>query len=198
MTKIGILAFGSIITDPGSEIEEATDRKFSEIETDFKIEFSRTSEKRAGAPTLAVHEAGSTVLATLFVLNDGISCNEAKNILFRRETNKVGNTESIYRVTNWMEIKESKASNLCDVILYASMIPNIDSPTAKELATLAVKSSKDKSNHSSEKRRDGIQYLYDVKRLGIKTPMMKAYELEILKLLQVETLEEAIQKTSLK
>lgn len=197
MAKIGILAFGSIITDPGVEIEDATERKISQIETDFKIEFARKSQKRADAPTLAVIESGASVMATLFILKDTISCDEAKDILFRRETNNVDKKYTKYKQVDWMEIEESKASNLCDVILYASMTSNIDNPTAKGLAELAIYSAKNKNNHYGKKRRDGIQYLYDVKEMGIRTPLMESYEQEILNMLEVDSLLEAIQKTSL-
>jgi hypothetical protein len=44
-------------------------------------------------------------------------------------------------------------------------------------------------------RADGIQYLYEAKTMGIKTPLMDQYEAEILHLLNVKSLEAALTKT---
>jgi cation transport regulator ChaC len=52
MSKLGILAFGSLINHPGWEIEEAIIARKSGIRTPFGVEFARKSRKRAGAPTL--------------------------------------------------------------------------------------------------------------------------------------------------
>jgi len=46
MAKLGILAFGSLIDDPGWEIEEAIIARKSGIRTPFAVEFARKSKKR--------------------------------------------------------------------------------------------------------------------------------------------------------
>jgi cation transport regulator ChaC len=87
--KLGILAFGSLIDRPGWEIEEAIGARKSGIRTPFRIEFARTSRTRAGAPTLVpVDAGGSPVLANIFVVD--LSEQEAKDRLWRRETDRVG------------------------------------------------------------------------------------------------------------
>ena len=49
---IGILAYGSLIDDPGREIEPLIIRRLKGVETPFQIEFARSSSTRDGAPTL--------------------------------------------------------------------------------------------------------------------------------------------------
>jgi hypothetical protein len=54
MPRIGILAFGSLIGNPGDEIaalEIAAERRHGVL-TPFPVEFARSSTKRGGAPTL--------------------------------------------------------------------------------------------------------------------------------------------------
>ena len=49
---IGILAYGSLIDDPGDEIKPLVKQKIEGVETPFAIEFARSSKSRNGAPTL--------------------------------------------------------------------------------------------------------------------------------------------------
>jgi cation transport regulator ChaC len=197
MRRIGILAFGSIITNPDTEIEDATEVKVSGITTDFEIEFARKSMSRNDAPTLAVvKHGGASVQGTLFILKENITMMDAKNILFRRETNKVGDTSVNYSTPReWMEIKQSQVKHpLCEIIIYASMTPNLPNPSSRELAVLAIRSA-EKYPMKNNVRADGIQYLYEAKTMGIKTPLMDQYEAEILHLLNVKSLEAALTKT---
>lgn len=43
---VGILAFGSLIDDPGKEIEAALVGRKANVVTPFNVEFARTSKKR--------------------------------------------------------------------------------------------------------------------------------------------------------
>lgn len=136
-----------------------------------------------------VTTGGATVEGKLFILKDEITLEEAKNILLRRENNKVGiESEKYTKARSWMEIKEHSPRNGCEKIIYASMTQNITNPTATELAKLAIESTK-KHPMKNDSRADGIQYLFDMKQLGIKTPIMEQYEAEILKQLEVDSLE---------
>jgi len=67
MTTVGILAYGSLIADPGPEIEPAIVDRIK-CETPFKVEFARTSKRRAGAPTLVPYKAGGQVSSELLVV----------------------------------------------------------------------------------------------------------------------------------
>lgn len=50
MSTVGILAYGSLIEEPGKEIEPRIIRRINDIETPFPIEFARSSKSRGGAP----------------------------------------------------------------------------------------------------------------------------------------------------
>ena len=82
---IGILAYGSLIGDPGPEIEPHITRRIA-CRTPFKVEFARTSRTRKGGPTLVPYEKGSPVAAQILVVN--VSLKEATDWLYRRETRK--------------------------------------------------------------------------------------------------------------
>ncbi len=197
MRKVGILAFGSVMYDPKKEIEDATESRVSGVITEFKVEFARSSKTRARAPTLAVvQDGGAFVQGTLFILKSNISLSEAKNILFRREMNKTGDLSLEYLgVRDWIEIKQTRAILDCSDIIFASMIPNISNLTPKRLAELAIASADEGPTDKEGNRRDGIQYLYDIRKMGISTPLMKPYENEVLSLLHVDSLEKALEVT---
>lgn len=74
------------------------------------------------------------------------------------------------------------------------MKQNIPIPTAKLLAELAISSTK-KHPMKNGARADGIQYLYNVKKMGIATPLIADYEKEILTQLGVDSLGHALEKT---
>jgi len=98
MNKIGILAYGSLINDPGEELKKYIIDKIPVI-TPFKVEFARKSIGRDEAPTLVPVEKGGTyVKAILLVLEEGVSEEEAKNMLYRREINKPGVLNKVYKV----------------------------------------------------------------------------------------------------
>lgn len=58
MTKtIGILAYGSLINNPGPELEKVI-VTILDTTTPFGIEYGRKSVKRGGAPTLTISRTG--------------------------------------------------------------------------------------------------------------------------------------------
>jgi hypothetical protein len=192
MKTIGILAFGSLIDNPGKEIEAVLVGRRRKVMTPFRVEFARKSIKRGYAPTLVpVHSGGSPVQAQILLVDT--SEQDAKDRLWRRETNKVGqgghykhhpdpgpNTLIIDRYDNFQDIA---------VVLAARFAATINPLSAEHLAYLAIK-----SVASTEAGRDGIAYLIDAKRNGITTPLSSAYEREILQRTQTRDLEEALRK----
>ncbi|MBC6491720.1 hypothetical protein BC349_11720 [Flavihumibacter stibioxidans] len=58
MDTIGILAYGSLIEDPGQMISDLIIKKISTV-TPFPVEYARISSPRDGAPTLIPFEAGN-------------------------------------------------------------------------------------------------------------------------------------------
>lgn len=89
--QLGILAFGSLILDPGIEIGPRVVKRIK-VKTPFAVEFAKYSRgTRAGAPTLSpVTRGGAPVNAMILVLKEGISGEEATDMLWRRETGNVG------------------------------------------------------------------------------------------------------------
>lgn len=176
---IGILAYGSLIDEPGDEIRTAIVRIVKDgIKTPFKVEFARKSSSRKNAPTLIpVEEGGAHVNAQIFVLN--VSETDAANILYRRETRQANkdyeaspapgpNTVIIERVENFHGI---------DVVLYTRIGANIEPLTSTTLAKLAIASAQQLGNG-----KDGISYLIDAKRNAIQTALSDSYEAEIKRL----------------
>lgn len=190
--RIGILAYGSLIDDPGDELVEATTEVIKDgVMTPFKVEFARTSRTREGAPTLVpVDDGGAQVPASIFVLN--ISETEAANRLYRRETGRIGKTEIIYRPSKRTEsgrvaIERLQNFHGVDVVLYTSIGANIDPLNPTRLAELAIESARKLGDE-----RDGITYLINAKRNGIRTPLSDAYEEEIKRLTKPKSLTEAL------
>ena len=191
---IGILAYGSLIPDPGREIEAATARRISGVKTPFKVEFSRSSRVRDGAPTLVpVDEGGAKVLGVVFVLRESVTEAAAQDMLYRRERNRVGSGD-VYANVDETDIDAAFLGRLdrfsgLRVVFYAALRANIEEPTPETLARLAIDSV---AAPSGAKARDGISYLRAAKRSGIVTPLMAGYEREILRRTGGHSLEEAV------
>jgi hypothetical protein len=189
--KIGILAYGSLIDDPGDEIRQATVCTLIEgIVTPFRIEFARTSKKRKGAPSLVPVDAGGAhVPARIFVLN--VDEAEAANRLYRREINAIGKgvvyTPRRNPGKDDVVVERISAFAEVDTVLYTRIGANIENLTAKRLAAHAIQSAKNLKDD-----RDGITYLMRAKRNGITTPLSAAYEQEVLRATGTGTLEEAL------
>jgi cation transport regulator ChaC len=188
--KLGILAFGSLIDRPGWEIEEAIVARKTGIRTPFSIEFARTSRRRAGAPTLVpVKSGGSPVLGHILVVD--LPEQEAKDRLWRRETNRVGKGGHYIERRNpgpdTLIIDPHENVGGVAVVLAARFAANIAPLNAEVLAALAIESAQ-----KLDDGRDGISYLRDAKRNGIATPLSAPYEREILRRMQAVTLEDAL------
>ena len=191
-TTIGILAYGSLISDPGKEILGACTKSIKGVRTPFNVEFAHSSAGRGGAPTLVpVKSPGAKVTGQLFVLN--LPEDEAADILYRREINEVG---SVRRYDPFAAITENtvmvqRLSNFqgVDVALYTDIAANIDPLTAANLARLAMVSVTETDNG-----RDGISYLIAAKQNGIKTALSDDYEANILRQCGCGSLRDALRK----
>lgn len=191
--KVGILAYGSLISDPRAEIESNRTDTIHGIMTPFHIEFARSSNGRGGAPTLVpVTTGGAHVRGQVFVMDASES--DAADILYRREIGKVGDMTRTYTrpdpVTDRTVLVERLTSFAgLDVVLYTQIAATITPLTAKRLAELAIA-----SVPKADPDRDGISYLIAAKQHGIATALSPAYEAEILKETECNTLEEALAK----
>ena len=189
--SVGILGFGSLISDPGCEIEEGCTDIINEVLTPFHVEFARSSgRRRGGAPTLVpVTRGGKQIKGTVFIMK--LTVEEATDVLYRRETNQVGTGEPYPRnrvaADNTVEIERLAKFACLDVVLYTQIAANIEPLTTESLADLAIK-----SVDKADPGRDGISYLIGAKEHGIVTALSPAYEAAILRNLGCETLEEAL------
>jgi hypothetical protein len=194
--SVGILAFGSLIDNPGTEIEAALVGRKPNVRTPFGVEFGRSSIKREGAPTLVpLQQGGSPVLAQILLVN--VSEQEAKDRLWRREVNRVGQGGHYVHHANpgpdTLVIDRYENFEGVGVTLAARFAATIAPLTAVRLAELAIESAR-----RERTGRDGITYLVDAKRNGITTPLSDAYEQEILRRTQARDLDEAFGRFKLK
>lgn len=192
--KIGIFAYGSLIDDPGVEIAPLIRERIFDVLTPFKVEFSRKSESRDDAPTLIpVDNGGAHVNGVIILLDESITLETAKDLIWRRETRKVGTGKrypnpSVIKVnTVVVEVLESFIN--IDYVLYTKIGANIDNLTPSNLADLAISSAKSKSGRE---KLDGISYLISAKENGIATPLMPDYENEIVRKTGTHSLIEAL------
>lgn len=190
---IGILAYGSLISNPGEELAAVIRGRVAGVSTPFKVEFSRASRVRDGAPTLVpVLKGGGHVRGALLVLDERTSEWAARDMLYRRERNRVG-TGDTYAEMDAADPDAAVVNRLTgfgglDVVLHAALRPNIQDPTPARLAELALESAQAPAGLL---RRDGINYLLRAKEDGIRTPLMPEYEREILRRTGTRALAEA-------
>jgi hypothetical protein len=192
---IGILAYGSLLDDPGVEIEAAILQRIA-MQTPFPVEFARSSRSRGGAPTLApVTSGGAMVAGVLIVLSDNIAFDDAASMLWRRETRQVGSHVSYVppQTPGSNSVLVNRISQGDKTILYTDFhsTGKISNPTPQLLATLAVTSAKDPNVPEG---RDGITYLINAKKAGIITPLMADYEKHILQITAAPTLSDTLEK----
>jgi hypothetical protein len=192
--KVGILAFGSLINDPGPEIKEKITMRVRTL-TPFPVEYARYSTTRGGAPTLVPHAKGDPVEGELLVLEDSVSVADAKSMLWRRERRKTGTRETYVEGTSpdSVLVREWLGSPCVDSALYTDFNPagKIAAPLAAELAKRAIQSVK-----AAKEGMDGITYLKNNLASGIKTKLTTEFEAHILKQTKASSLEEALRKAN--
>nr|WP_315242670.1 hypothetical protein [uncultured Flavobacterium sp.] len=195
--KIGILAYGSLIDNPGKEIEPIIIDRIN-CKTPFKVEFARTSSSRSGAPTLIPFETGNEVKAVILVLENSTDLSHAKSILWRRERHNFDDKKYVEVITptnNQVVVKYIRDFENVETVIYTSIGKNIEGKvTAEKLSQLAIESILSKAG---ENKKDGIRYLYESKNNSIVTNLSQEYEQAILDKTETKTLEEAINKLDL-
>lgn len=187
---VGILAYGSLIGDPGRELLPATTERIRCI-TPFPVEFARSSQSRKGAPTIVPFDTGGEVAAEILVVS--LSAVDATHMLYRRELHAVG-SEKLYQVPKFRSPNTVTVERLEDfhgvrTVLFTSIGANIVGPTPEKLAALAITSAK-----ALLDGRDGISYLIAALAAGIETPLTPSYRDAILRLTGTEDLPSALQK----
>ena len=188
---VGILAYGSLIDDPGREIEEAWTRTIKGVMTPFHVEFARSSSTRGGAPTLVPYAEGGYVCAQVLVVDT--STEDAANQLYRREIDKVGSDRRYKHSNNpgpnKVIVEQLEDQFGLDVVLYISLGATIDEPTAEILAQYAIDSVAE-----AKPGKDGISYLKNAMDAGIETPLTAGYVEEILRRTGTLNLSAALEK----
>ncbi len=176
---IGILAYGSLISDPGPEILPLIINRIECI-TPFNVEYARSSKSRNGAPTLIPYMDGQPVSGQILVL-DSTDIQHIKDILWRRETHKLTGSykEGIdFHNSNKVYIKVINNFHDIPTVLYTSIGSNTP-VSIDNLSELAINSI------------EGIKYLQDAKSCGIETKLSKEYELMVLEKTMTNNLQEA-------
>ena len=132
---IGILAFGSIAEETGTELADSVTQRI-EVETPFAVEFARSSRTRDGAPTLVpITQGGAQVPARVLVLDDSVTLADARAMLYRRETGRLIDMKTSSQAAWIAELPGFAGTSTC---LYTALQPNIRPLTAEKLAELAV------------------------------------------------------------
>ncbi len=192
---VGILAYGSLVDDPGVEIGPLVVERIESVETPFCVEFARTSRTRGGAPTLVpVSEGGSRIKGKILVLEESVSETEAMDMLWRRETRRERSGERYDPPSapdeNSVLVRRLEDFEGLDMVLYAEIGANISDLDPQKLAELAINSTRSRAGSEGK---DGITYLIGVKKNVVETPLMLEYEREILRNTGTETLEHALE-----
>ena len=192
-STIGIIAYGSLIDDPGSEIEPLIINRVKCI-TPFAVEYGRISSTRDNAPTLIpTDDKGSKVPATILVLNPDITREQAEDMLWRRETRNI-KTKKPYPRKEHPGVNKVQIICLNDVeridrVLYTKIGQNIPLLNGEILAGFAIESI---LNQAGERNEDGIRYLLNNINNKIITPLTSEYERKILEFTNTSNLEDAI------
>jgi len=180
--RVGILAYGSLLTSPGPELHSLIRKRIDGITTPFSVEFARASVRRSGAPTLTPVETGGTqVTGSLLLLERDVDLERAHHLLYRREINQVESdlTYNPNEPPSPDRVRIELLANFdgCDHVIYAKL-PAVLEPDPVDLARRAIASARASSGAEG---RDGITYLMGVRANGIETPLTPAYEREILR-----------------
>ena len=199
----GILAYGSVISDPGEQIEQAMINYNGHIIgaiTPFRVEFARKSTNRAFAPTLVPFEDGKRVKGQVFAMD--LPENIGAKILYKRETGISKDNLSIayYNANDDMQkiytIGKTKIVSLLDFaglgkVLFAYLVDTIRPLNSNHLACLAIQST---ASQKIDPGCDGISYLIDAKQSGIVTRYSSDYEKDILQITKTCCLKQALEK----
>lgn len=173
MAMIGVLAYGSLITDPGSELAAITLGVATDVLTPFFVEFARTSRKRSGAPSLVPVEAGGCPVRAVIIMVEG-TASQVADIVYRREIHAVGSGKTYVEPApdriDAVRIARFEGLAGFDLVLSTQLAANIDPLSAEILADFAIASAEALSDG-----RDGISYLIAAQASGIETPLSPHY-----------------------
>lgn len=186
---IGILAYGSLLANPGWELERRLAETILDLWTPFPVEYARKSSTRSGAPTLAPVPpgCGGPAKAAILVMKKFSHKDAIQNYLYRRELHTVGDRSKIYdheaqlRKRNAIRIETLRVFHGLDMVYYAVFPANfveiLDSgQTAKEKAQLLAQAAiHSLTAETYPQKLDGIQYLMNNIVANIQTALTGLY-----------------------
>ena len=216
---VGILAYGSLISDPGEKFKQNRIGTIYDVDTRFRVEFARKSGTevskpgkimRGGAPTLVPFKEGKNVKGQVLVV-DMCLLDAAKELLIR-ETRKEKIDDLSEDCITELDVENIKwkEENKKDSIVRVMKIPfewpeNVlvtwiddnmkltdisDTKARAELLACNAIS----SVYKASRRCDGITYLNDAIGNGIETALSLAYRDEILNVTKSKNLCQALFK----
>lgn len=190
--RLGILAYGSLLSEPGTDLGELLVGRIDDVETPFPIEFARACSCRDHAPTLApVETGGAPVRGAILLAAPSVSEATLTDALWRRETRTERRDETTTPETKDLLIRRAEgleAKHGLQRVFYAHLKANIDDRHAGHLADLAIESA---GSEAGRREEDGISYLMTIKQNGLSTPLLAPYEQEILRKTGAASLNEA-------
>ena len=191
MAGVGILAYGSLINDPGPEIEPLIERRI-QTTTPFPVEYGRLSRTRGGSATVVPYSSGCPVKAEVLVLPESVSLDEAKNLLWRRETRREESKQKYKEIASPNAVVIRDKTEFCGLrhVFYTDFDPcgKISSPDPGVLARAAVD-----SVMAAPRGKDGISYLMQLVEAGVVTALTPSYQKQILDLTATASLVEALE-----
>ena len=177
-SAIGILAYGSLIADPGVEIHPLVVDRIETL-TPFPVEYARFSATRGGAPTAVPHLRGRPVRAHVLVLAEAVPLAGARNLLWRRETRNEGSGKDYRESQNANAVVVRDLPGFCGLahVLYTDFNPEgkITDPDPESLARATIE-----SVGRAEAGKDGISYLIGLLEARVETALTARYVAEIL------------------
>lgn len=195
IVRLGVLAYGSLLWDLGSELEDVLELSspVTGVETPFNVEFARSTRSRGGGPTLVpVATGGAPVVGAIFPFRESLPVHDAQTLVWRREVRRSSGQYNAEKNADhpdkvFVDAHEAFHDEF-DVVLVVRIPPNIAPLTGDELAARAIRSA---TIAIGPDRKDGISYLIGAKDSGIETPLQCDYESAILRRLNATSLNEA-------
>jgi hypothetical protein len=189
---IGILAYGSLLSNPGPEIRSVLDYVIPDVVTPFPVEYARRSLSRTGAPTLVQVDFGNPVNGIILVLKDHVTSQNAKDMLYRRERHKESKMSLVYddekqrKKQGSVLIEYLKNFHRISEVYYTQIESNFPEILSKEISEevkadlLADAAIKSINLDTYGKGLDGIQYLADNIDAGVITSLTEVYRQALL------------------
>lgn len=145
MSRLAILAYGSLIDDPGEELDDVITDTVTGVLTPFRVEYARSSRTRGGAPTLVpVTAGGAQVGASLLVLQVDVDVAGARDMLWRRETGQTDRNRRYQApdpvTSSTVVVQEHPELGGVDLVLSTRIASNIHPLTPDRLADPAIAS----------------------------------------------------------